>query len=88
MFHLIGRVAAWLARQLLPDRGSHRQHPPLAEPFSRTANTPARRLLRPHAPTPRAWTDDGPLIRPYVLSAEEWTRRRHESRPRAVKRAS
>jgi hypothetical protein len=87
VFHPIRIGAAWLARQLLPASGAHRQHPPSPVPFNRAACTPARRQLRRHAPTPRAWTDDGPLIRPYVLSAEEWTRRRHEGRPRAASRA-
>lgn len=75
MFHLIRRAAAWLARQLLPARGAHRLHP---EP-----TTPAR-SSRPHRPDPYAWPDDGPLLRPYVLNAEEWARRRRETVPSAV----
>lgn len=88
MLHLVRTVAAWLARQLLPARRSHPQRPVTVGPSSSPVSTQARRPLRSHAPTPHGWTDGGPLLRPYVLSTEEWTRRRREGWPRAVSRSS
>ncbi len=84
MLHRIRRAADWFVQQLFPTTAGTPQRPPTTAPFGLAASTPARRTLRFHAPAPHFWTDEGPLLRPYVLSAEEWTRRRRESRARAV----
>lgn len=75
MFQLIRIAAFWLARQLLPARGTHRL---TAAPGGTARALPVR---RPH---PYAWDDDGPLLRPYVLNAEEWACRRGEPAPGTV----
>ncbi|WP_031519804.1 hypothetical protein [Streptomyces sp. NRRL F-5123] len=79
MFQLIRIAAVWLTRQLLPARlpaqGTHRI---TAAPAGTERALPVR---RPH---PYAWDDDGPLLRPYVLNAEEWARRRGELAPGTV----
>jgi hypothetical protein len=79
VFQLI-RAAA--SRLFPPARGSHRQNPVIARPLPDSAAAP--RPLRPHHRSAHTWTDDGPLLRPYVLSADEWTLRRSENRPQAV----
>jgi hypothetical protein len=84
VFQLIRAAAARLFR---PGGGAHRQHPPGAEPLTRTSST-AQPLRAAHHAVPYVWTDDGPLLRPYVLSREEWTRRRSEGGPQASRAAS
>lgn len=79
MFQLI-RAAA--SRLFPPARGIHRQHRVIAQPLPDPMTVP--RTLRPHHRSAHTWTDDGPLLRPYVLSADEWTRRCSENRPQAV----
>jgi hypothetical protein len=83
VFQLI-RAAA--SRLFPPARGTHRQHRLIAQPFPESTAVP--RTLRPHHRCAHTWTDDGPLLRPYVLSADEWTRRRGENGPQAVSLAS
>lgn len=78
MFQLIRIAAVWLARQFLPARGAHR----IAAAPSTIASP-----LRVRRPYSYAWDDDGPLLRPYVLDAEEWARRRSEALPGAVSAA-
>lgn len=75
------RTALWLAQQLLPARGSHRHRAPsraaARRPTGQPLSPPHRFGLRePHPPQPTLHGDDVPLVRPYVLSAEEWARRR------------
>ena len=79
MFPLIRAVAARLP---LPGRGVHRHRPYIAAPAPQPAAI--ARPLRAHRAPPYVWTDDGPLLRPYVLDADEWTRRRRESRTQTV----
>jgi hypothetical protein len=78
------RAAA--SRLFPPARGMHRQHRVIAHPLPDLMAAPLP--LRPHHRSAHTWTDDGPLLRPYVLSADEWTRRRSENRPQAVSLAS
>lgn len=75
MFHHIRVAAARLARQLVPARGAHRRSP------ATQLLHPARpdRPLRSRPPSAYTSPDDEPLVRPYVLNAEERARRRHET---------
>jgi hypothetical protein len=75
------------ATRLFPLAGDiHRQHRVIAQPLPDPMTVP--RTLRAHHRSAHTWTDDGPLLRPYVLSADEWTRRRRENGPQAVRLAS
>lgn len=93
MFDQLRRAARLFAQHLFPATGVHRQRPPLASPLSPLPGSSAGTDLRPRralaSSSLRALgalrADDHPLVRPYVLSAEEWARRRTEvRRPRAV----
>lgn len=80
MFHQFRRAAARITWHLFTATGTHRQHLPLSTRISQPASAGLRRqpaLLFPHP-------DDQPVVRPYLLTPEEWARRRAESRPRDV----
>lgn len=85
MFNHIRKAAHWIAQQLFPATGHYRQRAPVRGPLPRTARTAL--ALRPHgtaAPASAIWAEDTSLIRPYVLSADEWARRRRQSLSGAV----
>jgi hypothetical protein len=83
VFQLIRAVAL---RLFPPGRGYYHQHDCIAPALTHHVASP--QPLRPRPRDPHFWTDDGPLLRPYVLSADEWTRRRRVGRPQAVSLAS
>jgi hypothetical protein len=84
VFQIIRAAASRLFR---PGGGAHRQRQPRAVPLPCPSpmSQPLRTVRRP---VPYTWTDDGPLLRPYVLSSDEWTRRRSEAHPQAARAAS
>jgi hypothetical protein len=82
VLHFIRIAAGRLARQLFPATGARRQRASVARHVQRPS--PYRPLRRPD---PSAWYDAGPLVRPYILDAEERVRRRREGLPQAVSTA-
>lgn len=74
MTHLFSRVAAWIARQLLPPAGRHRQRPlPRATLAPIAVSSSAGSAFRTGQAAPR-WSliraEESALVRPYVLAAE------------------
>lgn len=76
MFHHFRRAALAITQWLFPATGHHRQREPVRRPLTRTAHTTV--ALRPNGTglPPAIRAEDIPLVRPYVLSVEEWAGRR------------
>ncbi|SHM38511.1 hypothetical protein SAMN05216268_110257 [Streptomyces yunnanensis] len=75
MTNATARFLVPLLRLLFPARGCHRSAG--APPVARRADAPAR--VRPRVPVLHAGLlrgEDSALVRPYVLTPEEWRRRR------------
>ena len=74
MFRLICRAVLRTLQRRTPIPGRRREHPAVPCPLTRTAAIRTAALRPRAAPTLRG--EDVPLLRPYVLSAEEWAARR------------
>lgn len=87
MFDHIRRAAEWAMRQFNPPSGCHRRQPQTRwlpnERLGRSGELalPAQRSPK-HAELIRADVSD--IVRPYVLTIEEQTRRRRESHRRTL----
>lgn len=79
MTHLFSRVAAWIARQLFPPAGRHRQLPfPCVTLAPIAVSSSAGSAFRTGQAAPR-WSliraEEIALVRPYVLAAERQRQR-------------
>lgn len=74
MFRLIRRAVLRTLQRRISFPGRRREHHAAPGPLTRTATVRTVALRPRAAPTLRG--EDVPLLRPYVLSAEEWAARR------------
>jgi len=89
VFFRLRGAAAWFTRQRVPAARSHQHRAPKRPvphcPIRHATTPPYRFGLRPpRPPEPAFHGDDVPLVRPYVLTAEEWAGRRGAAQVRAV----
>ncbi|BCL28985.1 hypothetical protein GCM10017557_38440 [Streptomyces aurantiacus] len=87
MPHCIALLCTQLLRLLLPPRGRHRANPRPAGSPPEVPHVPTRecvpvRRRSPHPRCTRLRGEDSALVRPYVLSLDEWRHERQRQRRR------